>query len=279
VNHSAVAGCPGPRPGGDAAGSPPAGDARLSALPKSVTDVDLIADVPWVQVLEGDASALPLENNRVDRARADRTLQDVEDPSGVFDEIHRVPRPDGIAVVADFDWARGSIDGDEEPGLAFNEHAITQAIRNAAIGRQLRWATLGAGFDVVEIRQKPVLIDEFDYADKLLGLTDNTNERPRPGTRIKQPASNGSRSCRSACSSPRSRCSSPWRANPARADQTVGEGTGALRPRGMWPTRGRRRNILADHDVRGPDRRVRTSGPRRPSTSWACSSEQSRGWK
>ncbi|MDT7565454.1 MAG: hypothetical protein QOG76_4078 [Pseudonocardiales bacterium] len=69
------------------------------------------------------------------------------------------------------------------------------------------------------------------------------------------------------------------RANPDRADQTVGEGTGALRPRGMWPTMGRRRNILADHDVRGPDRRVRTSGPRRPSTSWACSSEQSRGWK
>jgi ubiquinone/menaquinone biosynthesis C-methylase UbiE len=52
-----------------------------------------MADMPWVQVLEGDAAALPLENNRVDRARADRTLQDVEDPAAVFAAIHRVLRP------------------------------------------------------------------------------------------------------------------------------------------------------------------------------------------
>jgi len=114
-----------------------------------------MADVPWVQVLEGDAAALPLENNRVDRARADRTLQDVEDPASVFAEIHRVLCPGGIAVVADFDWATISIDGDEEAGLAFNEYVITEAVRNAAIGRQLRRLTLGAGLEVVEVRQSP----------------------------------------------------------------------------------------------------------------------------
>jgi ubiquinone/menaquinone biosynthesis C-methylase UbiE len=137
--------------------------------------------VPWVQVLEGDAAALPLENNRVDRARADRTLQDVEDPASVFAEIHRVLCPGGIAVVADFDWATISIDGDEEAGLAFNEYVITEAVRNAAIGRQLRRLTLGAGLEVVEVRQKPVLIDEFDYADKLLGLTDNMKRAAQAG--------------------------------------------------------------------------------------------------
>jgi len=63
--------------------------------------------------------------------------------------------PGGIAVVADFDWATISIDGDEEAGLAFNEYVITEAVRNAAIGRQLRRLTLGAGLEVVEVRQSP----------------------------------------------------------------------------------------------------------------------------
>jgi ubiquinone/menaquinone biosynthesis C-methylase UbiE len=74
-----------------------------------------MADVPWVQVLEGDAAALPLENNRVDRALADRTPQDVEDPANVFAEIHRVLCPGGIAVVADFDWPRSASTATRRP--------------------------------------------------------------------------------------------------------------------------------------------------------------------
>jgi ubiquinone/menaquinone biosynthesis C-methylase UbiE len=79
--------------------SPSAGSTSWSSVigidlrPALVVEVRRhMADVPWVQVLEGDASALPLENNRVDRARADRALSPFFAAIQMFIAVARKPR-------------------------------------------------------------------------------------------------------------------------------------------------------------------------------------------
>jgi ubiquinone/menaquinone biosynthesis C-methylase UbiE len=57
-----------------------------------------------VEIRSGDVHELPLPDGSVDRARTDRVLQHVEDPSRVLAEFRRVARPGGRIVLAEPDW-------------------------------------------------------------------------------------------------------------------------------------------------------------------------------
>jgi ubiquinone/menaquinone biosynthesis C-methylase UbiE len=141
-----------------------------------------VAETPWVEVRLGDAHALPVGPASVDRARADRMVQHVADPAGVFAEFRRVLRPGGVACVAEPDWDSLLVDpGDLETNRAFNRFVCSTIVRNATVGRQLARLAHQAGLEVCDVITVAPIFRDFALADQILGLSRNTERAIRAG--------------------------------------------------------------------------------------------------
>ncbi|MET7936880.1 methyltransferase domain-containing protein [Streptomyces sp. NPDC005322] len=137
---------------------------------------------PRVEVRRGDVHSLPLDDATADRARTDRVLQHVEDPSGALAEIHRVLRPGGRLVMGEPDWDTLAIDHpDLEVSRAYTRHIVERVVRNAAIGRQLARLAARAGFGVPEVVPVTQIFRDVRAADKILGLERTTRRAVRAG--------------------------------------------------------------------------------------------------
>ncbi|MFD2472979.1 methyltransferase domain-containing protein [Amycolatopsis silviterrae] len=140
------------------------------------------SSAPHVSVRLGDAHALPLADASVDRARADRMVQHVADPAGVFAELHRVLRPGGLACVAEPDWDSLVVDpGEPATNRAFNRFVCSTMVRNATVGRSLARLALAAGLEVRDVSVATPVFRDFGTADKILGLSRNTERAVRAG--------------------------------------------------------------------------------------------------
>lgn len=60
---------------------------------------------PWVDFAVADATALPYENESFDAAVSTQVYEYVADVPAAIEELHRVLRPGGRALVLDTDWA------------------------------------------------------------------------------------------------------------------------------------------------------------------------------
>ncbi|WP_158840919.1 methyltransferase domain-containing protein [Saccharothrix deserti] len=141
-----------------------------------------------VDVRQGDAHALPVEDHSVDRARVDRVLHLVADPPGVLAELRRVLRPGGRAALAQPDWETIAIDpGSVATNLAFNRFVCDRIVRNPVIGRQLARLAEQAGLRIMTVDTEAPVLRDFSTADELLGLTRNAYGAVQAG-RITRPA-------------------------------------------------------------------------------------------
>jgi len=130
--------------------------------------------VPAADVRVGDVHALPLPDGSVDRARTDRVLQHVADPSSALGEAFRVLRPGGVLGMAEPDWDTLAVAGDDvETSRGFARFTAGR-VRNSTIGRQLVGLVARAGFGIGSVEAVPVLFRDFDLADRILGLTRNS---------------------------------------------------------------------------------------------------------
>jgi ubiquinone/menaquinone biosynthesis C-methylase UbiE len=136
---------------------------------------------PQVDVRQGDAHALPVDDGTADRARMDRALQHVENPSGVLAELHRTLKPGGLLRIAEPDWDALIVDGDLEMNRAFNRFVCSTMVRNATIGRRLGRLAREAGFEVEDVRAATTVLRDFARADYTLALTRNTERAIRAG--------------------------------------------------------------------------------------------------
>ncbi|WP_433299252.1 methyltransferase domain-containing protein [Actinoplanes sp. CA-030573] len=139
------------------------------------------ADDPRVSVREGDIHDLPLESGSVDRARADRMLQHVESPAAAIAEVRRVLRPGGLFGMAEPDWDTLAV-GDED--LAYSRGFAgfsAGGVRNPTIGRELPRLCAAAGFAVRHVIPVPVMFQEFETADRMLGLRRNSQRAIEAG--------------------------------------------------------------------------------------------------
>lgn len=136
---------------------------------------------PQVDVRQGDAHALPVDDGTADRARVDRALQHVENPAGVLAELHRVLKPGGLLRIAEPDWDALIVDGDLEMNRAFNRFVCSTMVRNATIGRRLGRLAREAGFEVEDVRAATTVLRDFARADYTLALTRNTERAIRAG--------------------------------------------------------------------------------------------------
>jgi ubiquinone/menaquinone biosynthesis C-methylase UbiE len=135
------------------------------------------ADLGVVTVSEGDAHALPLPDHGVDAVRVDRVLTHVDDPGRVVCELRRVLRPGGRISLAEPDWDTLFIDDlDIETSRGYTRYITTLAVRNAAIGRQLKRLVTTAGFVDCEATAVCLLFEGYREADLILKI-DATLER------------------------------------------------------------------------------------------------------
>lgn len=120
---------------------------------------------PRLRLLHGDAHALPLEGESVDRVYVDRTAQHVAAPATVLNQLRRVLRPDGRVVLAEPDWQTLIVDS-PEPELAetYRRFVLDQVIRNPRIGSELPRLAQDAG-----LRLETVIPVTATYTDPLEG--------------------------------------------------------------------------------------------------------------
>lgn len=135
------------------------------------------ADLRWVEVREGDAHALPVEPGTVDRAKVDRVLMHVAEPSDVLAELRRATRPGARIGLAEPDWDTLVVDSEDlDTSRAFTRFTTAEVVRHAAIGRGLARLAGRAGFLVEDVSAvTPVFLD-FREADHTLGLGRNLQQ-------------------------------------------------------------------------------------------------------
>jgi SAM-dependent methyltransferase len=127
-----------------------------------------------VEICSGDVHELPLPDGSVDRARADRVLQHVEDPSRVLAEFRRVARPGGRIVLAEPDWEGLLIDSREPAiGRELTRFIATERIRNGTVGRGLARLCGDVGLGVRSVVTVAPVYRDFDTADQVFGLRRN----------------------------------------------------------------------------------------------------------
>ena len=117
-----------------------------------------------VELLEGDAAALPVDDASFDAALSVQVQEYVPDVTAGLAELHRVLRPGGRVVVWDIDWATLSIhseDGDltERVLRAWDEHLAHRSLPRTVAPR-LR----SLGFDDVRTTAHPFVTLELDHA-------------------------------------------------------------------------------------------------------------------
>ena len=109
-------------------------NARLRAVAASRAENN---GVPNVSFIDGFAGALPFEDSSADLIWCERVLQHLNDPQSAIDDIARVLRPGGCAVLLDADHGTRIIsDLDHDVLTAFNRASLT-AVANPYAARHI----------------------------------------------------------------------------------------------------------------------------------------------
>jgi len=140
------------------------------------------ADLPQVEVHEGDVQALGFPAGSADKARTDRVLQHVSDPAAVLAGARRVLRDGGTAVFAEPDWETLVIDyPDLAAARAYTRFITDRVVRNAVLGRQLPRLAAAAGFQVRKVIPVTAVYRDVREADQVLGLKRVTGRAVQAG--------------------------------------------------------------------------------------------------
>ena len=117
---------------------------------------------PAVELIQADIQRLPFGAGVLDACKIDRTLQHVEHPAAVLNEVFRTVRSGGTVVCAEPVWATFVFDGGSHPIAQQITKAWCEGFRNPHIGRELRERLKEAGF--VDLRIQEVALATLDFA-------------------------------------------------------------------------------------------------------------------
>lgn len=126
---------------------------------------------PRLRLVTGDAHALDLADASIDRVYMDRTLQHVEAPSTVLDEVRRVLRPGGRVVLAEPDWQTLLIDHPEtDLPATYRRFVLERVIRNGRIGSQVPRLVQHAGLQLESVIPVTAAYTNAVDADHIFGF-------------------------------------------------------------------------------------------------------------
>ncbi len=99
---------------------------------------------------QADASALPFPDETFDAVRIDRSLQHIDQPGRVIQEMARVTRRGGVVLCAEPDWGTFLLGGPHLPVMETIEQTWIRTFRNPWIGRELSTQLARAGVSEIQ---------------------------------------------------------------------------------------------------------------------------------
>jgi ubiquinone/menaquinone biosynthesis C-methylase UbiE len=126
---------------------------------------------PAVEFIQADIQTLPFANDVLDSCKIDRTLQHVERPAAVLNEVFRTVRSGGTVVCAEPDWGTFVIDNDRHPLARQIAQLWCEGFRNPHIGRELGEHLKNAGFVDLQIQEIALATLGFSSCDTVFDIT------------------------------------------------------------------------------------------------------------
>lgn len=123
-----------------------------------------------LEFVVADAAALGLPGDSADGARAERTLQHMEDPGAAVAEMARVVRPGGRVVVAEPDWGTLVADPGDPETMREVARAAAGRIRSGDVGRRLGGLLRAAGLAEVEVVARVLVVTDAARAELVFDI-------------------------------------------------------------------------------------------------------------
>jgi ubiquinone/menaquinone biosynthesis C-methylase UbiE len=132
--------------------------------------------LPAVDFVQADVQRLPLKSSSLDSCKVDRTLQHVERPAAVLDEMFRTLCSGGTAVCAEPDWGTFAIGDAQHPIARQIAQAWIGGFRNPRIGHELKDLLREAGFVGLQVREFVLSTPSFESSDTVFDITQSASQ-------------------------------------------------------------------------------------------------------
>jgi SAM-dependent methyltransferase len=122
---------------------------------------------------DGDAGALPADDESFDAAVSTQVYEYVEDVAGALAEAHRVLRPGGRILVLDTDWDSIVWHSSDDERMRRVLAAWEAHLVDARLPRRLRGLLAGAGFTISRLEVIPIVNAGYDrdtFSANVLGV-------------------------------------------------------------------------------------------------------------
>lgn len=127
--------------------------------------------LPAVEFIQADIQRLPFASGLLNSCKVDRTLQHVERPAVVLDEMFRTVCSGGAVVCAEPDWGTFAIEDGQHPIAQQIAEVWSAGFRNPRIGRELREHLEAAGFVDLRVQKTVLSTPTFESSDIVFDIT------------------------------------------------------------------------------------------------------------
>ncbi len=129
-----------------------------------------------VEFIQADIQSLPFGDGVLDSCKIDRTLQHVERPAAVLNEMFRTVRSAGAVVCAEPNWGTFVIDDAGHPIAQQVTQVWREGFRNPHIGRELGELLEEAGFVDLRIQETVLSTIGFASCDMVFDITQSATQ-------------------------------------------------------------------------------------------------------
>jgi ubiquinone/menaquinone biosynthesis C-methylase UbiE len=151
-------------------------DASLALLSSARS---ISKEQPAVEFIQADIQRLPFAGSSLHSCKVDRTLQHVERPATVLDEIFRTLRSGGTVVCAEPDWGTFAINDGQHPLARQIAQVWCEGFRNPHIGRELKDHLKEAGFVDLQVQEFVLSTPSFESSDTVFDITQSASQLTR----------------------------------------------------------------------------------------------------
>jgi ubiquinone/menaquinone biosynthesis C-methylase UbiE len=135
--------------------------------------------LPTVEFIQADIQHLPFASGSLHSCKVDRTLQHVERPAAVLDEMFRTLCSGGTVVCAEPDWGTFAIDDARHPIARQIAQVWREGFRNPHIGCELKDHLKEAGFVDLQVREFVLSTPSFESSDIVFDMTQSASQLAR----------------------------------------------------------------------------------------------------